>query len=235
VAGLSPAPIAIALIPAWLTGVARTSAAIEVTRSSGISGHTSGAAACSEDPSCSPHQADNDTNACQRWRLAVFLLLCRCHEGTGVAHVVPGGLAPAVGALDVGDAEVVDMAVDGIGDAAHVPADAKRDLVPRAVVGLLFAKSFVCFSEHRSVQTKKASMAEHDGEQKREEPRSVVALTTEIVTAYVTRNSIGMVDLGDLIGAVGRALGGLGREKPEPPKPEPAVAVRASGHDLGIF
>jgi predicted transcriptional regulator len=62
-----------------------------------------------------------------------------------------------------------------------------------------------------------------------------VALTTEIVTAYVTRNSIGMVDLGDLIGAVGRALGGLGQEKPEPPKPEPAVAVRASGHDLGIF
>ena len=74
-------------------------------------------------------------------------------------------------------------------------------------------------------------MAEQDGEQEREESRSVVALTTEIVTAYVTRNSIAMADLGDLIGAVGRALGGLGREEPEPPKPEPAVPVRRSIHD----
>jgi hypothetical protein len=32
----------------------------------------------------------------------------------------------AVGALDVRDAELVDMAVEGIGDAAHMPADAKR-------------------------------------------------------------------------------------------------------------
>jgi hypothetical protein len=38
----------------------------------------------------------------------------------------PGGLEPAVGALDVGDAELVDMTVEGIGDAAHMPADAKE-------------------------------------------------------------------------------------------------------------
>jgi predicted transcriptional regulator len=71
-------------------------------------------------------------------------------------------------------------------------------------------------------------MAVHDGEQKREEPRSIVALTTENVTAYVTRNTTAMADLGDLIGAVGRALDRLGREETEPAKPEPAVAVRRS-------
>jgi len=45
---------------------------------------------------------------------------------TRIAHVVPGGLDPAIGALDVREAEVVDMAVEGIGNAAHVPSDAKR-------------------------------------------------------------------------------------------------------------
>jgi hypothetical protein len=135
----------------------------------------------------------------------------------------------------VGDAEVVDMAVDGIGDAAHVPADAKRELVPRAVVGLYLPSLSCALVSTEAFRQRRHRWQSIDGEQKREEPRSVVALTTEIVTAYVTRNSIGMVDLGDLIGAVGRALGGLGREKPEPPKSEPAVAVRASGHDLGIF
>jgi len=52
--------------------------------------------------SSSRHQADNDTGAGERWRLTAFLLLgpCRC-ERAGVAHIVPGGLDPAVGALDV--------------------------------------------------------------------------------------------------------------------------------------
>ena len=71
-------------------------------------------------------------------------------------------------------------------------------------------------------------MAEHANEQKEEEPRSRAELTTEIVTAYVTGNTIAMADLADLIGAVGRALGALGREEPEPAKPEPAVPVRRS-------
>jgi hypothetical protein len=49
-----------------------------------------------------------------------------CHgERTAIAHVVPGGLDPAVGALDVRDADLVDVAVEGIGDAAHVSADAE--------------------------------------------------------------------------------------------------------------
>jgi predicted transcriptional regulator len=74
-------------------------------------------------------------------------------------------------------------------------------------------------------------MAEHPQEQEQEEPQSVAKLTTEIVVAYVTRNTIAPADLGDLIGAVGRALAVLGREQAEPVKPEPAVPVRRSIQD----
>jgi hypothetical protein len=35
--------------------------------------------------------------------------------------VVPGGLDPAVGTLDVRDAELVDMAVEEVGDGGYVP------------------------------------------------------------------------------------------------------------------
>jgi predicted transcriptional regulator len=74
-------------------------------------------------------------------------------------------------------------------------------------------------------------VAEYAEEQKREEPRSAAELTTEIVVAYVTRNTIAPADLGDLIGAVSRALAALGREEPEPARPEPAVPVRRSIRD----
>jgi predicted transcriptional regulator len=74
-------------------------------------------------------------------------------------------------------------------------------------------------------------MAEHPQEQEQEEPRSVAKLTTEIVVAYVTRNTIAPADLGDLIGAVARAFGTLGREQAEPARPEPAVPVRRSVQD----
>jgi predicted transcriptional regulator len=76
-------------------------------------------------------------------------------------------------------------------------------------------------------------MAKRAQQQKREEPRSIAALTTEIVVAYVTKNTIAMADLGDLIGAVARALGAVGREDSEPAttRPEPAVPVRRSIHD----
>jgi predicted transcriptional regulator len=74
-------------------------------------------------------------------------------------------------------------------------------------------------------------MAEHPQEQEQEESQSIAKLTTEIVVAYVTRNTIAPTDLGDLIGAVSRALGALGREQAEPVKPEPAVPVRRSIHD----
>jgi predicted transcriptional regulator len=73
---------------------------------------------------------------------------------------------------------------------------------------------------------------EHSGEREQEEePRSVAELTTEIVAAYVTGNTVAPSDLGELIRAVGRALDGLGRKEPERPKPEPAVPVRRSIHD----
>jgi predicted transcriptional regulator len=76
-------------------------------------------------------------------------------------------------------------------------------------------------------------MAEHPQEQEQEEPQSVAKLTTEIVVAYVTRNTIAPADLRDLIGAVAQALDALGRESTEPAaaKPEPAVPVRRSLRD----
>jgi hypothetical protein len=69
------------------------------------------------------HEADDHTGTGERWRLATFLLFGSCSsERTGIAHVVPGGRDPAVGTLDVRDAELVDVAVEGIGDAAHACA-----------------------------------------------------------------------------------------------------------------
>jgi hypothetical protein len=78
------------------------------------------------EPPPSSYETGDHTGAGKRLWLAALLLLRPCYgERTGVAHVVPGGLDPAVGTLDVRDAELVDMAVEGIGDAADVPADAK--------------------------------------------------------------------------------------------------------------
>jgi predicted transcriptional regulator len=76
-------------------------------------------------------------------------------------------------------------------------------------------------------------MAVDAEEREREEPRSTAKLTTDIVAAYVTRNTITPADLGDLIGAVGLALGILGRKSTEPAaaRPEPAVPVRQSVRD----
>jgi predicted transcriptional regulator len=70
---------------------------------------------------------------------------------------------------------------------------------------------------------------EHAAERKQKEPRSVAALTTEIVTAYVTRNTIAIADLGDLIGAVGRALGALGRESTEPAAAKRSLPYPSAG------
>jgi predicted transcriptional regulator len=60
---------------------------------------------------------------------------------------------------------------------------------------------------------------------------ALAARTAEIVTAYVTSNSVAMADLGDLISTVGRALEALGREETEPERPLPAVPVRRSMRD----
>jgi predicted transcriptional regulator len=76
-------------------------------------------------------------------------------------------------------------------------------------------------------------VAEHAETHTQEEPRSVAKLTTKIVVAYLTRNTVAPADLGDLIGAVARALDALGRESTEPAaaKPDPAVPVRRSIRD----
>ena len=74
-------------------------------------------------------------------------------------------------------------------------------------------------------------MAEPAEGQEEGEPAPLGALTTEIVAAYVTKNVVAIADLGHVIETVGRALGALGREQPEPPRPEPAVPVRRSLHD----
>ena len=76
-------------------------------------------------------------------------------------------------------------------------------------------------------------MAEHPEEREEESPVALIALTKAIVVAYVTRNTITVADLGDLIGAVGRAFEALGREETEPAtaKPEPVVPVRRSVRD----
>ena len=75
------------------------------------------------------------------------------------------------------------------------------------------------------------AVTDHAEQQEPKEPSSVAELTTEIVVAYVTRNTIAPADLCDLIGAVSRALNGIGREQAEPAKPEPAVPVRRSIQD----
>ena len=83
-------------------------------------------------PHARPHLIRQTTtpSAGKRWWLAAFLLLGLSRSKRArVAHVVPGGRDPAIGALDVGDAERVDMAVEGIGDAAHVSPDAEGSRV----------------------------------------------------------------------------------------------------------
>ena len=74
-------------------------------------------------------------------------------------------------------------------------------------------------------------MTEHADEQDQRDLQSLAGLTTGIVAAYVSGNTIAPADLGDLIGAVGRALGAAGREQAEPARPEPAVPVRRSIRD----
>jgi hypothetical protein len=64
----------------------------------------------------SPHEADDHPGACQRVAAyhPAFLLFGSCHgERTAAAHVVPGGLDPAVGALEVRDTDLVNMAAKG--------------------------------------------------------------------------------------------------------------------------
>ncbi len=62
------------------------------------------------------------------------------------------------------------------------------------------------------------------------EPISLVKITTEIVSAYVSNNQIAMADLAGLITAVAGQLSKAGAEPEQPreEKSEPAVSVRRS-------
>ena len=61
-----------------------------------------------------------------------------------------------------------------------------------------------------------------------EEHESLIALTSDIVSAHVSNNNVGLEDVPALITSVFSALSGLGAEPTAEERPEPAVSVRAS-------
>lgn len=74
-------------------------------------------------------------------------------------------------------------------------------------------------------------MTGHAEEPEQTEPTSLAQLTVEIVSAFVSRNTVASADLGRLIDAVGRQLSTLCRQgapEPAPSKPKPVVPVRRS-------
>jgi predicted transcriptional regulator len=59
------------------------------------------------------------------------------------------------------------------------------------------------------------------------ENEALIALTADIVSAHVTKNSVGISDMPTLINAVHQALANVGEPAGEAPR-EPAVSIRAS-------
>lgn len=58
---------------------------------------------------------------------------------------------------------------------------------------------------------------------------TLITLTSDIVAAHVSNNSVSSDEVSTLITSVYSALSGLGAEEPEEePAPEPAVSIRAS-------
>lgn len=58
---------------------------------------------------------------------------------------------------------------------------------------------------------------------------TLITLTSDIVAAHVSNNSVSADEVATLIGSVYSALAGLGEEPaPAPAAPEPAVSVRSS-------
>lgn len=57
---------------------------------------------------------------------------------------------------------------------------------------------------------------------------TLITLTSDIVAAHVSNNSVGVEDVPALITSVYGALSGLGQTAKVEPKPEPAVSVRSS-------
>jgi len=75
-------------------------------------------------------------------------------------------------------------------------------------------------------------MTGHTEEPGQTEPTSLAQLTAEIVSPFVSRNTVAIGELGSLIDAVGRQLSTLGREEATEPaptsRPKPVVPVRRS-------
>jgi MucR family transcriptional regulator, transcriptional regulator of exopolysaccharide biosynthesis len=71
----------------------------------------------------------------------------------------------------------------------------------------------------------------------RETDVALIELTSDIVSAYVSNNTVSTIDLPNLIGAVHSALGNLGNLAPaiEIEKPKPAVPPRKSVFDDHII
>jgi predicted transcriptional regulator len=61
-----------------------------------------------------------------------------------------------------------------------------------------------------------------------DEARTVPALATDIVVAYLGHHTVATSDIGRLVAVVAGELGGLGREPAPTAKPEPAVPVGRS-------
>jgi predicted transcriptional regulator len=62
------------------------------------------------------------------------------------------------------------------------------------------------------------------------DPVKLAELTAEIVSAYVSNNSVSVAEVPGVISSVAERLGALATEQPEAaaPRPEPAVAIRRS-------
>ncbi|WP_121120112.1 MucR family transcriptional regulator [Croceibacterium ferulae] len=61
-----------------------------------------------------------------------------------------------------------------------------------------------------------------------EHTETLIALTSDIVAAHVTNNTVHVADVPTLIQNVFGALQGLGASEPVAERPEPAVSIRAS-------
>lgn len=60
--------------------------------------------------------------------------------------------------------------------------------------------------------------------------KDLLTLTTDIVSAHVSNNSVAMTDLPGLISQVYQSLSGIGKAPTTPARPQPAVPVKRSVH-----
>jgi predicted transcriptional regulator len=60
--------------------------------------------------------------------------------------------------------------------------------------------------------------------------KDLLTLTTDIVSAHVSNNSVAVADLPQLISQVYQSLSGIGKTPAVPARPQPAVPVKRSIH-----